>query len=168
MGRSEAPLPSDSNGEESLEEPTENTPACVGRRSLRRETTDVRLVESLRGVDSKYNEQGSGSPLQLNSDYSLCKSTTKPQTAKATVLASLIYYFFTLNNNNTLNSQQFKRSLHSCTFSVTKSEVWCLLCPQSPRYQSDIFRHYSLCQHLHCISLTVAQAEDSLVRLRCA
>ncbi len=91
MGRSEAPLPSDSNGEESLEEPTENTPVCVGRRSLRRETMDVRLVESLRGVDSKYNEQGSGSPLQLNSDYSLCKPTKTPQTAKVTVLASLNY-----------------------------------------------------------------------------
>ena len=85
MGRSEAPLPSDSNGEESLEEPTENTPACVGRRSLLRETTDVRLVESLRGVDSKYNEQDSGSLLQLNSDYSLCKPTKSTQTAKAIV-----------------------------------------------------------------------------------
>ena len=31
------------------------------------------LAESLRGVDSKYNEQDGGSPLQLNSDYSLCK-----------------------------------------------------------------------------------------------
>ena len=60
MGRSEAPLPSDSNGEESLEEPTENI-HCVLVDDLFTEGDYecVFRLRGLRGVDSKYNEQDS-------------------------------------------------------------------------------------------------------------
>lgn len=72
MGRSEAPLPSDSNGEESLEEPTENHLGCAVE-DPSEETFARPSVERVHGVDSKYNEQD-GQP-QLNSDYSPCRPT---------------------------------------------------------------------------------------------
>merc|ERR1712086_628085 len=83
MGRSEAPLPSDRNGEESLEEPTENNARAPVEDvpSTRTETMGARATERLRGVEFKYNEQG-GSPLQLNSDYSLCKPTKRTRPPK--------------------------------------------------------------------------------------
>ena len=56
MGRSEAPLPSDSNGEESLEEPTENHLGCAVE-DPSEETFAQPSVERVHGVDSKYNEQ---------------------------------------------------------------------------------------------------------------
>ena len=63
MGRSEAPLPSDSNGEESLEEPTANVHTRDRRRCSHSCVSGdygrafIRVVERIRGVDSKYNEQ---------------------------------------------------------------------------------------------------------------
>ena len=83
---------------------------------------DVRLVESLRGVDSKYNEQGSGSLLQLNSDYSLCK----PPNRTPKLLWQMSNQFdliFTLNNNNITTHLKITRSRYFCTFFMTKSEV---------------------------------------------
>ena len=62
MGRSEAPLPSDRNGEESLEEPTENNArAPVEDVPHRAETMGARVTERLCGVEFKYNEQGRAS-----------------------------------------------------------------------------------------------------------
>ena len=62
MGRSEAPLPSDRDGEESLEEPTENNKnELVEDRSLQKlqETMGAFLAERLCGVEFKYDEQDS-------------------------------------------------------------------------------------------------------------
>ena len=59
MGRSEAPLPSDSNGEESLEEPTENyLTNTLSMMASAGDTWSVGVrLRGLYGVDSKSNEQ---------------------------------------------------------------------------------------------------------------
>ena len=63
MGRSETPLPSDRNGEESLEEPTENNSrASVEDVPKDGDNGRVCSFERFRGVDSKYNEQDGANP----------------------------------------------------------------------------------------------------------
>ena len=85
MGRSEAPLPSDSNGEESLEEPTANVHTRDRRRCSHSCVSGdygrafIRVVERIRGVDSKYNEQDGAASKPAVTQFRLLSLQTHPK-----------------------------------------------------------------------------------------